>query len=252
MIVNRWLLSNLVRSRRCYLVVVRGGWGCRGEVRGYLVFSRGLKLSEIYDFPLGFWKWRLWGRIVFYVLIVERPFGAESSNDFVSGEGCPCSPWPLRTEGWKCLSLTCWALSPKLGSSELCPLLGAVWGLGERALRMELHFGTEIFPCCTELLWSVPVRGQESFWMSVSLWMSICVYFLPFPSVVFPVNAMCYLVFVGYDFEGSLNTSHSLSIGFVCLKLSRWLQLLSVQLSQSVQNLDFAFLSLLDPIRCRV
>lgn len=61
---------------------------------------------------------------------------------------------------------------------------------------------------------------------------------------------MCLLVLIGYGFEGSLNTSHSLSVGFVCLNLSRGLQLLSV--SQSVQNLDFVFVSLLDLIKYSV
>lgn len=37
--------------------------------------------SEIYDFRLGFWKWRPGGRIVSHVLIGEWPFGAEGCND---------------------------------------------------------------------------------------------------------------------------------------------------------------------------
>lgn len=107
---------------------------------------------------------------------------------------------------------------------------------------------------CTKLLVSVCVRGQESFWMCVS----ICTCFLPFAAVVYtllstssiPVYAISLLVFIGYEFEGSLNTSRSLSVGFGCLNLLRLLQLLSV--SQTVQYLNFILLSPLDLIRYRV
>ena len=87
---------------------------------------------------------------------------------------------------------------------------------------------------------------------------SIGACFLPFPGVVYtlfstssiPMYAISLLVFIGYEFEGSLNPSHSLSVGFGCLNLSTLLQLLSV--SQPVQYLDFILISPLDLIRYRV
>lgn len=78
---------------------------------------------------------------------------------------------------------------------------------------------------------------------------SVC-FSCPSPVWGITVYAMCLLLLVGYDFEGSPNTSRSLSVRFVRLNLSRSLQLLSV--SQSVQNLDFVFIFLLDLIRYRV
>jgi len=90
------------------------------------------------------------------------------------------------------------------------------------------------------------------------MFVSVCAHFLPFPGVVYtsfrtssiPVYAISILVFIGYEFEGSLNISHPLSLGFGCLNLLRLLQLLSV--SQTVQYLDFVLISPLDLLKCRV
>lgn len=119
------------------------GWG-----KGIFSLFTRTELSEIYDFPLGFWKWRLWGRIVFYVLIAERPFGAESSNDFVFGWGVSLQPlafenWRMEMSVFNSLSLVSqsgeeWALSTawsclKAGweSSEY----GSTLWLGERSFH---------------------------------------------------------------------------------------------------------------------
>lgn len=208
------------------------GWG-----KGIFSLFTRTELSEIYGFPLGFWKWRLWGRIVFYVLIVERPFGAESSNDFVFGEGCPCSPWPLRTEGWKCLSLIQRALCPKLGRSGLCPLLWSCLSAGWESSK----YGSTLWEGSPSMVhWVVRRCACEAAGTFMNVHLSVAVHLCIFLSL--PLCGVCqcmpcaYWLLFGMTLKAAW--THPIhSVGFVCLNLTRWLQLLSV--SQSVQNLDF-------------
>lgn len=138
------------------------GWG-----KGIFSLFMRTELSEIYDFCLGFWKWRPGGRIAFYVLIEERSFGAEGSNDYFFSWGV--SLQPLAFWNWK-MEMFVFNLPNLVSQTEKEQTLPTTWRCPKT--------GWEGFRCGSTLcLWEkslvyvrcsapncyeVCVRGQES------------------------------------------------------------------------------------------
>lgn len=140
------------------------GWG-----KGIFSLFMRTELSEIYDFHLGFWKWRLGGRILFCVWMVERPFGAEGSDDYFFSWGVSLQPLAF---GNREMEMYVFSFPNLMSQTE------KEWALPSSHC---LKTGWESFRCGSTLRekWLVPcdapdcycvcVRGQGSFWMCVCL-----------------------------------------------------------------------------------